>query len=101
MPEDNYLMQKKFDIVIDANNKKIFNEMNKIIAMVNRLDEEINSIKRRLDERPVLRTEHVETQKEGQTQLKKESDSQPQRPKPGDYSPEEVAVDKIFYFGKK
>ncbi len=104
---DNYLIQKKIEIMMDINNKKINSEIKKISDMVYRLNEEIGEIKRRFN--GVRSTKEQEPSvvldngKEGNQEDLNRVKSREQRPKPryGDYNPEDVNIDKFFYFGNK
>ena len=43
---EDYMLEKKFEIMLDMNNKKIANEISKLSSMINSLNEEIVFIKK-------------------------------------------------------
>ena len=110
MNSNDFLLHKQIEIMIDGNNKKIAAEFNSMQAMIDRLSEELQDVKRKMNEsRP--RPEPVVMQ---QTEVRNVepvpiiSNSHPEspgfdikksRPRTGDYQPSDVAVDKFFYFG--
>lgn len=110
---EDYMIQKKIEIMMDMNNKKINNELSKMSSMIAKLNEEIVAIKKNFNGNDAMQRKPVEvfeTRKEiDQDALsiprnnfntpKNEAD----KPKPryGDYKPEDVNIDKFFYFGNK
>ena len=103
---EDYLLEKKFEIMIDMNNKKIANEISKLSSMISQLNDEISSIKRELGKGTAAKAPVAEEPLEYGA---REIPSNSVRPKPnddvkpryGDYSPEDVPISKIFYFGNK
>ena len=111
---EDYMLEKKFEIMLDMNNKKIANEISKLSSMINSLNEEIVFIKKELS-----RGNPVEAGRQNPAKAAvvgeplgygtREIPSNSARPKPnedvkprfGDYNPEDVAISKIFYFGNK
>ena len=111
---DDYMLEKKFEIMLDMNNKKIANEISKLSSMINSLNEEIASIKRGLSRGATAEASRQNPAKsavadEPSEYITREIPSNSVRPKSnddvkpryGDYNPEDVAISKIFYFGNK
>lgn len=105
---EGYLLQKKIEVMIDANNKRMAVELSNLNNTVNKLNAEISEIKRQLSE---VRTSEItnssknEEKEESQsavntvtiTNTEKKSDLP--KPRYGNYESEDVSIDKIFYFG--
>src|SRR3989338_2341191 len=96
--EDDYLLQKKFEIMVEMNNKKIANEFNR----------EMSDIKKYLSESRVVRTEPIskETKNNEQVAPKEvKSNEQQPRSRTGNIRPGDERVDatlnKLFYFDNK
>ena len=110
---EGYMLEKKFEIMIDMNNKKIANEISKLSSMISSLNEEIVSIKKELSRgnpAEAARQNPAKAVVEGPLEYgAREIPSNSVRPKSneevkprfGDYNPEDVAISKIFYFGNK
>lgn len=102
---DGYMLQKRIEIMIDINNKKIFSELDKVRDAINRLNEEISEFRKNLSQGSAIKTEAVTVFKDtvdnsyGNSEVPKNS-TQP-KPRYGDYKPEDVAIGKFFYFGNK
>ena len=106
--EDDYLLQKKFEIMVEMNNKKIANEFNKITEAINKLNREMSDIKKYLSESRLVRTEPIskETKNNEQVAPKEiKSNEQPPRSRTGNIRPGDERVDatlnKLFYFDNK
>ncbi|MBI2135365.1 hypothetical protein HYU09_05210 [Candidatus Woesearchaeota archaeon] len=105
---EDYMLEKKFEIMLDMNNRKIANEINKLSSMISHLTEEIASIKRGMGS-ATAKAERAVAVEEPLESGAREIPSNSVRPKPnedikprfGDYSPEDVPIGKIFYFGNK
>ncbi|MBI2208122.1 hypothetical protein HYU50_01360 [Candidatus Woesearchaeota archaeon] len=103
---EDYMLEKKFEIMLDMNNKKIANEISKLSSMISKLNDEIASIKKELGKGIAAKAPVAEEPLEYGA---REIPSNSVRPKPnddlkpryGDYSPEDVPIGKIFYFGNK
>jgi hypothetical protein len=122
---DDYLLQKKFEILIEMNNKKFQGELSTLKSTVERLTSELSEIKKVMLSGSRRQVERVEPQQfvEHQ-QAPQEFIEQPEviitasakacgfnsapshvsrgdapKPRYGDYQPKDVSIDKIFYFG--
>ena len=117
---------KRFELLIEMATKKLQNEINLLKETVCSQAGEINSLKSQLNRiqfqqpsQPIQRT-LVENQSQatakkevGIVDCRPESDkkeefvsgaaknSEPVRPRFGDYKSEDVSIDKFFYFGRK
>lgn len=102
---DDYLIQKKIEVMIEISNKKIIAEMNAKIA---KLTEEISELRRKSGEsRPVFvkqepaqQAEAPEPQREAPRSAASNSTTVA-RPRYGDYKSQDVSVEKFFNFGSK
>lgn len=105
-----YLLQKKIEVMIEANNKKVAVELSNLNKSISKLNVEIDEIKRQLSEARTSETTNSsrnEEKEESQsavntitiTNTEKKSDLP--KPRYGDYKSEDVAIDKVFYFGGK
>ena len=108
---DNYFIQKQFEFMIDSNNKKVAKEMANMQAIINKLNEEIDTLKKNIDSirtRPVefSTVQPRETHQNIQQNIQASAPSngrneEPLKPRFGDYTPEDVPIGKFFYFGNK
>ena len=107
---EDYMLEKKFEIMLDMNNKKIASEISKLSSMISQLNDEIASIKRGIGSAPAKaaaeRAAVVEAPLEyGAREIPSNSvrpkSNEEVKPRFGDYSPEDVPISKMFYFGNK
>ena len=89
---------EKYDILIERTARKINHEIDALKEKIKSLASELDFIRQDVKK---LKSEkikkEVKTEKQETLKEKKQENSS----KTGDYKPEDVAVDKIFYFGKK
>lgn len=118
MNED-YFQQKKFEIMLEMNNKKFATELSNMNATIAKLTEEIADLKRRMHDvrvsqtaaqesrayspPPVIERPIQQTQQTTQTTPRTEDQRVPTNPGPrtGNFKSEDVQIDKFFYFGNK
>ena len=103
---DDYLLQKKIEIMIDINNKKIASELSNVRATIGKLNEEIGEIKKHFNDKLRFKTEFndntVSNKDNNRDSFNRtKNNEQVPRPRYGDYEPKDVAIDKFFYFGNK
>ena len=107
---DGYMLQKKFEIMIDINNKKMTNELSKINNVLSSLNEEICRIKKQISgNSQVVKAQSVapeiqveKNNVESAQNVNKPKDNWPaSRPTHGDYKSDDVSINKFFYFGNK
>ena len=102
-----YLIEKKFEIMLDSINKKFIGEINGLKEAVGALQQELRELKKQgsqqnyqqqnnhREERdasfsPVNPVRNAEEQKDSSV-----------KPRYGDYNSKDVPIDKFFYFGNK
>ena len=102
---DDYMLQKKLEIMIDINNKKISAELNSMRSVINKFNEELAEIKKNLNgnaQRLNAVSLNTNANDSHQTDFRRTGSSeQMAKPRTGDYEPKDVAIDKFFYFGNK
>ncbi len=108
---DSYMLQKRLEIMNDINNKKVANELAKINSMVNKLNDDICEIRKVINsmlrtdmrERTDIREYPIsESNDKNRNNLNNKKDNKETiKPRYGDYKSEDVAIDKMFYFGNK
>ena len=92
----------QYIIMLERNHRKIAEEVQNIKNEVARMLNEFEELKNKINSsetRPVQREEETKEKQETQAQLspkKKES-----HPRQGNFTPEDVSIEKMFYFGKK
>jgi len=104
---DEYLFQKRMELLIDTNNKKVSSELNNLKNMVSQLNNDIHELRKKINEsqiepvREVVkleeRSEDIDDNKIKRIEKQKTATS----PRCGDYHPEDVSINKFFYFGNK
>ena len=120
---------KRFELMIEMTTKKLQQEINTLKENISSLNNEIGSLKSQISRiqfqpqsHTVQRTLAEPQYKEQDIQRKKEvgivdcrpeeerkvdfqsgaaKNSEPLKPRYGDYKPEDVSIDKFFYFGRK
>ena len=87
-----YLIEKKFEVMLESLGKKLMSEISSLKETINSLQSEVSELKRGHVQAPV--------QSVLQTQSAPRAEA-PLKPRYGDYKPEDVAVEKMFYFGNR
>jgi len=113
---DDYLFQKKIEIMIDTNNKKITRELNDIKEIIAKLNEDFCELRKHFNENQTARAESPLSVTPAATAVASpvaissnanldvddlRKNGQLARPRYGDYKSEDVSINKIFYFGSK
>ena len=100
-----YMLQKRIELIISINNKKVANEMENIRSTLSRLNDEIHQIRKGLDnnivrprEEPSAGFTNAENTK---SDFGRAKNTEAPKPRFGDYKPKDVAIGKFFYFGNK
>jgi len=99
------LLEKKYKFLLEQNNDRLLNEINSLKKSTSSLVVELNLIKSQIRQQgekirnqesnqPVEK--EVQKKIEDTKEIKKES-----HPKQGSFQPEDVSIEKIFYFGEK
>ena len=91
---NSYLIEKKFEVLLDNANKKIMGEILKIRELLNSLQEDVNELRRGSTQAPA-------TVSFPQAERNYSASNESVRPRQNDINPKDVAVEKIFYFGNK
>ena len=92
-----FLLEKKFSLMIEMNNKKVQESINALHDSIKNLSTELTTLRSELNEARKARKELKEPVKEKQESLPK----QEAHPRQGQFSPADVSIEKMFYFGKK
>ena len=109
---EDFMLQKKLDIMFEMNNKKIANEINKLSSMISQLNGEIASIRKEMGKanpaelrqnqsNAAVAKQDFEGFREIPSNSVRPKPSDDPKPRYGDYNPEDVPIGKIFYFGNK
>ena len=114
--------QRRFELMIEMTTKKIQQEISSLKENVSSLNNEIGSLKSQISRiqfqpqqaRIVQRTLaepqskevkivdcRPEDERKSDFQSGSAKNSEPLRPRYGNYKPEDVSIDKFFYFGRK
>ncbi len=106
-----YMLEKKFEIMIGTATKKILAEIASVRESVSALQNELNDVKRaRQQSQPASMPAAAPSPYSSAANIPQNtsngsSNNHPSstvaRPRFGDYKPEDVSVDKFFYFGHK
>jgi|TARA_B100002003_G_C14029041_1_gene496085 ribosomal protein L12E/L44/L45/RPP1/RPP2 len=99
------LLEQKYRSLLEQNNNKVVNEINNVKDTLNSVIKEINSIKRDISQQPpVAIQEPAESQAKAEVQQKMDEvkgEKKESHPRQGTFGPEDVSIEKMFYFGKK
>ncbi len=112
---DDYLFQRKIEIMMDTNNKKINHELTDLKSNISKLNEEISILRQQLNEARSVRVESpapiapvsvaaVAAPATNSNNIDLDDarkNGQQLRPRFGDYKPEDVSISKFFYYGSK
>ena len=108
---DHFFVQRMVEVMLDINNKKVFNEINTLKSEVSRLNEMLSELNRKTAE--IRNAEQQKNIRDFPESVAPAAQAAPvsaprartnetvSRPRYGDYQPEDVSVDKFFYFGRK
>ncbi|MBI4149203.1 hypothetical protein HY491_02030 [Candidatus Woesearchaeota archaeon] len=98
---DDYFLQKQIEVLLDISSKKVMQELAVLKGMVGKLSEELGELKAR--ERRAAPVEHQQqtTATAAPVSTPSQRQEQPVQQRYGNVKPEEVAIDKFFYFGNK
>jgi len=88
---------KQYQIMLERQNRQLANEINALKETVAAIQEELKQLKC-ADFKTRAPEQKQEPKEEKQATLQKKEEK---HPKQGDFNSEDVAVDKIFYYGKK
>jgi len=93
------------ELLIEMNNKKINEAFKKFNEKIEKLSTEIELLKRARPNAPITTNFPKEEPKEVQSKIDPPQEEEEKEKKPhhrtGGFAPEDVAIDKFFYFGNK
>lgn len=99
---NDFFLQKQMEVMIETNNKRLANELSNIKNILNKLNEEICELKKKNSDNA---REHVREQMPNSENNIKDKEQITNKEQPtkryGNYNPEEISVEKFFYFGNK
>lgn len=113
---DNFFIQRMVEVMLDINNKKLFSEINTLKSEVSRLNDMVSELSRKsaeirnVDMQKNIKDFHDEAEAApASVAVSAPASAAPRgranetvsRPRYGDYKPEDVSVDKFFYYGRK
>ena len=97
---NSYLVEKKFEIMLDNASKRLMAEISSLRGAVSSLQSELVELKRGREHASMQNAPQAPVQSVLQTPSVQRAET-PLRPRYGDYNSEDVAVEKMFYFGNK
>jgi len=105
VPEENEFrsLERRYKYLLEQNNGVILNEIDSLKKSMNSLIAELNLVKSQIQQQgEKLKLQTYPEKKETQKKIEeKKADKTNFHPKQGNYNPEDVSIEKIFYFGKK
>ena len=105
-----YLIEKKFEIMLDSINKKVIGEINGLKEAVSSLQQELRELKKQGSQQNYQQQNNQQQCNHREEQGASFSPANPVRnaeepssvkPRYGDYNSKDVPIDKFFYFGNK
>lgn len=101
---DMELFQRKIELMVEMNNKKVLSDITNLNQTVSRLNQELSDMKKKIEsapraQAPAPEKSHVEEGVRREVSVKKEEPAP--KPRYGDYQPGDVDITKFFYFGNK
>ena len=97
---------EQYIIMLERNNRKIMEEVQKVKQEVSKIMNEFSDIKRKIQEQTIIPVqepvqEETFTQKKVEKQAKLTPKKKVKNPRQGEYNSEDVSIEKMFYYGKK
>jgi parvulin-like peptidyl-prolyl isomerase len=89
------LAERRFELILEQNNRKYEQELGLLRSALNSLAVELESLKSE------LRKVHVEPLKQKEHQAPLKTEPKEDHPRQGKFSPSDVDIQKMFYFGNK
>ena len=91
---NSYLVEKKFEVMLDNASKKLMAEVLKIKESLTSLQEDVNQLRRGS-------SQAAATLSFPQAERNYSASSESARPRQNEINPKDVAIEKMFYFGNK
>lgn len=101
---NDYMLQKKIELMIDMNSKKLMNEIANINNAIAKLNEQIETIKKNIHDKPTVKIEPIQQIEKPQVEMphsQQGSSPAAYSVRTGNFKPEDVSVEKFFNFGKR
>lgn len=96
---------EQYIIMLERNNRKIMEEVQKVKDEVAKILNEFAEMKQRLAEQLVQEVKQEPAKQIKEKKLEKQAKLKPKKkvknPRQGEYNPDDVAIEKMFYFGNK
>ncbi len=100
--EGNVLLERKYKLMLEMNNKKFETMMTTMQENINTLTQEIARLKTELKSTPAKSIEITPIkQEEPQVPPQQSEPKKEAHPRQGTFAPGDVSIEKIFYFGHK
>ena len=103
-----YLIEKKFEIMLDSINKKVNGEITSLKEAVGVLQQELREIKRQNSQQNQQQQNYPRDEQSSSSSPSanpamnsEEQKDSSVKPRYGDYRSKDVPIDKFFYFGNK
>lgn len=98
-----YFTQKRIEVMVEMASKKVVSEVQLLRKMVMQLEQELVELRQKVNTRPVQQPIQPSVEQQPQQQLKRvERKPSQDAPRYGDYTSEDVSIEKMFNFsGKK
>ncbi|MBD3361739.1 hypothetical protein GF358_03025 [Candidatus Woesearchaeota archaeon] len=94
---------EQYILMLERNNRKIMEEVQTVKKEVTKIMSEFTDIKKQLEKKPAVKEQSEINEKPKQKTKEKQSQlkSKKKNEKQGEINPEDVSIEKMFYFGKK
>ena len=102
-PPDTELLEKKYQLLISMSTKQFETEIAALKTQVQTLAEDIRKIRVEMASARTLPEQKtdVKEEKAPEQAAPKPEEKKPEHPRQGQYTSQDVAIDKMFYFGNK
>lgn len=94
--DKSYLIDKKIDYLVDMKISKLQSQLSEAMTKINKLTEEIDVLKNKVQRLDLGAEPQTKLTDAGEKEVKKEVNS-----KTGEFTSQDVSVEKMFYFGNK
>ena len=111
--DNSYLLEKKFEFMIESSSKRLINELSALKDAIGRLNSEIadlrkqvNGMQKQAPAAAVFENSNAGAQEDSQQRARNSGAAEARnngavKPRFGDYEPKDVPIEKFFYFGNK
>jgi len=104
--EQDYFVQERVNLMVEMANKKVMQEIELLRSTVMQLENEVATLRRQASnghnmkvEEPKLIVEEKQVEQSIQQEVPKQAPKTEGQSRFGEYTSEDVSVDKLFYFG--